>query len=401
MKEREIPVNPKQEADQTFQAGKVAAIATGHAVHDTYTAFLSPLLPRLIEKFALLKTEAGLLAVLLQIPSLLQPLIGHLSDRVNLRWVVITAPSVAAILLSCMGIAPSYAFLMIILLFAGLNSAALHAVAPVVAGRLSGNRLGKGMGFWMVGGELGRTLGPVIVVSAVGLFSMEKMPFLMFGGFLASAFLYWKLRGVTGELQEEHPPLHWRQALKRMRPVMVPLAGIITLRSFMASALTTFLPTFLTEEGSNLWFAGISLSVLEAAGVAGALLGGSLSDRLGRRRILFFAQLTTALFMLIFLMVKGVVRLPLLPVLGFSLLSLTPVIMALVQENFPENRALANGVYMAMSFVIRAAAILLMGVVGDLFGLRVAFYLSAGLMVVGLPLIRLLPASGKHKARGD
>ncbi len=378
-----------------FQISRVSALAFGHAIHDTYTAFLAPLLPKFIEKFSLLKTEAGLLAVLLQLPSLLQPVIGHLSDHRNLRWLVIAAPSVAAILMSCTGVAPSYAILAVLLLFAGLNSAALHAVAPVIAGKFSGERLGKGMGYWMVGGELGRTLGPVVVVSALGLFSMNKLPYLMGGGAVASAILYWQLKDVTTVSAKEDTTLNGLKALKRMGPIMFPLAGIITMRSFMASVLTTYLPTFLTEEGSNLWLAGISLSVLEAAGVVGAFLGGTLSDTLGRRRILFLAQLSTAFFVLIFLNVSGWLRFPLLLILGFSLLSLTPVIMALVQENFPQNRALANGVYMAMSFVIRALAILLIGTIGDLFSLRTAFYFSSGLMLLGLPLILLLPAKNR------
>ncbi|NOR88829.1 MAG: hypothetical protein GQ524_01100 [Anaerolineales bacterium] len=39
-----------------FQSGHVVTLSAGHAVHDTYTAFLAPLLPVLIEKFSLLKT---------------------------------------------------------------------------------------------------------------------------------------------------------------------------------------------------------------------------------------------------------------------------------------------------------------------------------------------------------
>lgn len=380
------------EGQPDFQAGKVAAISAGHAVHDTYTAFLPPILPELISKFSLLKTEAGLLAVLLQVPSLIQPVIGHLSDRFNLRWIVILAPAVAAVLMSLLGIAPTYGLLMLLLLLAGINSAAFHATAPVVAGRYAGSRLGKGMGFWMVGGELGRTLGPVIVVSGIGLLTLRGMPWLMIGGLLASAILFLKLKDVSVRILEHSETLHWKQALRHMRPVMLPLAGVIAVRAFLASALTTYLPTFLTEEGSSLWLAGVSLTVLEAAGVAGAFLGGSLSDRLGRRLVLFLAQLVAALVMLIFLASGGWVRLLFLIVLGFSLLSITPVIMALVQESFPANRALANGVYMAMSFVIRAAAILIMGFVGDVLSLRVAFYGSAGLMLLGLPLLFLLPA---------
>jgi len=48
-----------------------------------------------------------------------------------------------------------------------------------------------------------------------------------------------------------------------MGPLLVPLVGIIVVRSFMVSALTTYLPIFLSEEGADLWLAGVSLSVLK------------------------------------------------------------------------------------------------------------------------------------------
>ncbi len=150
-----------------FQAGRVVTVSFGHAVHDTYTAFLAPLLPAFIAKLALSRTEAGALTVFMQGPSLLQPFIGHLADRVNLRYFVILAPAVTAAMMSMLGVAPNYAVLALLLTVVGLSSAALHAVVPVLAGRLSGRNLGRGMGFWMVGGELGRTVGPIVIVSAV------------------------------------------------------------------------------------------------------------------------------------------------------------------------------------------------------------------------------------------
>ena len=172
---------------------------------------------------------------------------------------------------------------------------------------------------------------------------------------------------------------------------MLPLVGIISARALMMSALTTFLPTFLTDEGADLWFAGASLTVLEAAGVIGALFGGSMSDRLGRRLVLASSFGITPLLVFAFLGSGGWVMLPLLLALGFIFLNTTPVIMALVQENFPESRALANGVYMAISFIVRSGAVVTVGALGDLFGLRLAFTVSATLMLVGLPLILLLP----------
>jgi FSR family fosmidomycin resistance protein-like MFS transporter len=378
-----------------FQTGRVLTIIAGHAVHDAYTAFLPPLLPAFIATLALSNTEAGLLTVFMQGPSLLQPFIGHLADRVSLRYFVILAPAVSAVMMSLLGVAPGYAVLVLILTVAGLSSAGLHAVAPVMAGNLSGRSLGRGMGFWMLGGELGRTLGPIVIVSAVDLVTLKGTPWLMIAGLLASALLYLRLRDVPGRPPNAGQGLPWRQALRGMGPIMVPLAGIITVRSFMIVALTTYLPTFLSEEGATLWFAGVSLSVLEAAGVVGALLGGSMSDRLGRL-ILFVSLLTTPLLMFVFLAISGWAQFPVLLMLGLTSLSITPVIMAVVQESFPENRALANGIYMSLSFAISSGAVVVLGALGDVFSMRLAFTASAVIPLLGLPLVLLLP--GRHHA---
>ncbi len=389
------PAAPAAEAEQ-FQMGHVLTVSAGHAMHDTYTAFLPSLLPVFIANLSLSNTEAGLLTVFMQGPSLLQPFIGHLADRVSLRTLFILAPAVTAAMMSLLGVASGYGALALFLVVVGLSSASLHAVGPVIAGNLSGRSLGRGMGFWMVGGELGRTLGPIVIVSAIRLLTLRGTPWLMVAGLLASALLYVRLRGVPERPPDAGQVLPWRQALRGMGPLLAPLTGIIVTRAFMVSALTTYLPTFLSEEGADLWLAGASLSVLEAAGVVGALLGGSISDRLGRRLILFASMLTTPLLMFVFLAVNGWAQFPLLLMLGFTALSVTPVVMALVQESYPENRALANGIYMSLSFVLRSGVVVVLGALGDLFGLRLAFTASAVIPLLGLPLIFLLPGKRIH-----
>lgn len=376
---------------ESFDAGQVLTIVGAHAVHDTYTGFLPPLLPLFVQNLGLSRTEAGLLTVFNQAPSLLQPFIGHLADRASLRALVILAPAIGGVTMSLLGVAPSYALLALLLVLSGVNSAALHSVAPVMAGRLSGRSLGRGMGLWMLGGELGRALGPIIVVSAVELLGLPGTPWLMVAGFVASALLYFRLRDVPVHVARSAEPLPWRRLMAIMGPFLVPLVAIITVRSFMISSLTTYLPLFLMEEGEALWFAGASLSLLEAAGVAGALLGGSLSDRFGRRFIMGIALGVTPILMLLFLMADGWLRLPLLLALGLTALSVIPVLMALVQESFPENRALANGVYMALSFLIRSGAVLVIGAIGDAWDMRLAFTVSAVAPLVGLPFLWLFP----------
>ncbi len=391
------PAPPQTAASETskadvFQTGKVLTIAAGHAVHDTYTGFLPPLLPDLIAAFNLSNAQAGLLSAFTQLPSVLQPFIGHLADRLSLRYLVILAPAITATMMSLLGVAPSYLVAALLLTVAGLSSAGLHAVGPAMAGRISGDKLGRGMSFWMVGGELGRTLGPVLVVSAITLLSLQGIAWLMVAGWLASLLLYLRLRGVSGRPEIPQGAMPWRMALRNMRPLFLPLALYLAVSSFINIALTTYLPTFLREQGSGLWLAGASLSILEAAGVAGALVGGSLSDHLGRRRVLAASMAINTVLMFIFVSTQGWVRTALLPILGFTSLARTPVVMAMVQQTYPENRALANGSYMALSFLIRSGMLVVFGALADVLGLRSVFALSAFLLLVGMPAIWFFPA---------
>jgi FSR family fosmidomycin resistance protein-like MFS transporter len=387
-------VEPEDKAPAGFQTSSVMTIIAGHAVHDMYTAFLPPLLPLFIAGFSLSVTQAGALSLFLLLPPTIQPIIGRVADRKNLRPLVIISPMVAGVTMSLLGAAPSYAALAILLTVAGLNTAGLHAVAPAMTGRLSGQHLGRGMGLWMVGGELGRAVGPLLIVGAVGLFTLQGTYWLIPIGVLSSAILLFRLRNVNDAPPDRRSEVAWGPALRRMAPVMLPLTGVLLVRALVQAALTSYLPTFLTMEGEELWFAGASLSVLEAAGVAGAMLGGVLSDRLGRRRVLAASALSTPALLLVFLRADGWSRVPVLVLLGLSLLSITPVIMALVQESFPEHRALANGMYMAASFATASVGVVIVGVMSDLMGMRPAFVASALIMLLAVPILALLPGRG-------
>ncbi len=387
------PVGTLDGSSDEFQTGLVATIAGGHAVHDTYTAFLPPLLPHFVETMSLSNAAAGSLAAFLQIPSLFQPVVGHLADRTTLRWIVILGPGVTGTAMSFLGWAPGYVALALLLLVAGVSVAAFHATAPVAIGYLSGNRLGRGMGFWMVGGELGRTIGPLIVVSALAVMSMKSMAFLSLAAIATSVFLYFRLRDVPLRTRGDGEQIPWRTAVRAMRGVMLPLGALVSLRSMMVMAVTLFLPLYLTQEGASLWLAGAALSIVEAAGIAGAFTGGWISDHIGRRVVMILGQIAAPIALLAFLAADGWVRVAILPIIGFSLLAVPPVLMALVQEQFPESRALANGVYLSMNFAIRSIAAIAYGLFGDAFGLSTSMYIAAAAMFVALPLIWMIAPS--------
>jgi FSR family fosmidomycin resistance protein-like MFS transporter len=174
--------------------------------------------------------------------------------------------------------------------------------------------------------------------------------------------------------------------------VLGAVFGVLVARAFMAGALTVYLPTFIYSEGGGLWRANISLAVFEAGAALGAFTAGTVSDWIGRRRVLLAAVLLSPALMVLFLQFDGPERLVVLATLGFMTLSTTPVLLAVTIENSGANPAAANGTFMMMNFAVRALIILAVGAMGDAVGLRQAYLWCAGLALLSVPFVLLLPS---------
>ncbi|MBZ0299003.1 MAG: MFS transporter [Anaerolineae bacterium] len=390
----DVPVENMDEAE-TFQTGRILTIVGGHFVHDTFSAFISTLLPLLIERLSLTLTLGGSLAVFMQLPSLSSVFIGYLADRVSTRYLVIFAPAVTATLISLLGLMPTYWSVAILLFTAGISAASFHAPAPAMIAYVSGRRVGKGMSFFMAGGELGRAVGPLLVGFAITQWGIGGMWRLMIFGWIASAILYWRLRQVSARPRQQDSG-----GLKAVLPlfgrVFAPLFGVMLLRNFLVVALSIYLVVYLTGKGYGLVEAGQMLALYELAGVGGALAGGTLSDRFGRKQTVIAATLLAALMMLIFLNVEGLLMLPVLVLLGFTSLSVTPILQALVQDQLPGHRATASGMFILYAFIIQAINTLLIGVIGDAAGLSTAYWISVGVALLAVPVVLLLPNAPKE-----
>jgi FSR family fosmidomycin resistance protein-like MFS transporter len=179
-----------------FQTGNVIIISISHFLHDVYTSFLAPALPLLIEKLQINNTMAGLLYVFQRIPALLNPAVGIMADKMKMRYITIISPAVTAIAMSLIGVAPGYIFLALILMVSGLSSTLFHVPTPVMIKKVSGDKLGRGMSFYMLGGELARTVGPMVIYGIISLWGIEGTYKMMPLGIMASVLMYIRLRNI-------------------------------------------------------------------------------------------------------------------------------------------------------------------------------------------------------------
>jgi len=372
---------------EKFQTGRVTLVAFSHFIHDVYTSFLAPLLPVIIEKLSLTLSQAGLLSTVMQIPAVLNPVIGLFADNKGLaRWLVILSPTLTAIPMSLILNASSYYVLLVLLFFSGISVALYHVPSPVLVAKYSGKRKGRGMSLFMTGGESARTMGPMFAIAAVSFLGENHFYFVIGFAVLTSILLYFTL-----EKEEQKTSIKKNGSLKasyhEIKHVLIPLAGILSARAFMHASMGVFLTVFVERKTGSLWFGGAALALYEAFGVAGVLSAGTLSDWIGRQRILFWVLMVAPVAILIFIFSTGILQIAMLAVTGFTVLSTTPVMLAIIQENASQNPSAANGLFMMISFAVRSFAVFFAGVIGDVAGLENMFIVSALIGFTAIPFL--------------
>jgi FSR family fosmidomycin resistance protein-like MFS transporter len=384
----------------TFQRGNVLAISFAHFIHDVYSGFLAPILPIIIKNLQISYTAASLLSIAQSLPALLNPLIGWLAESFSLRIFIVISPALTAILMSFLGMTSSYVGLLAILLSAGVSAAFFHVPSPVYIRRISHGSVGRGMSFYMLGGELSRTIAPLVILSAITEWGLDGTWRLMPIGIIASIFLFFKIRKLPHrEIQSSSKSTASPMMVIKQHKRIIISAGVFNLfRRFIKTAFTTFLPVYLIARGESLWQAGITLALVQLAGAFGTYIAGTLSDRIGRRWVLLLSVLTTAVSSVLVLSLNNP-HIVLLMIIGFSIFATSPVMMACVNEIKSEKSVFLNGLYMTINFLTAASATALFGVICDKFNLQTAFWTATLLLVFVIPAVFFLTVNSESKSQ--
>ncbi len=385
--------------ESKFKTGDIILVSLAHNLHDIYSSFLAPLRPLLIEKFGITLAVASLWDLIQRIPWLLNPLIGIIAEKVAARYFIIVTPAITAITMSLLGVAPSFTVVSILLFVAGISGALFHVPSPVMIRRLSGNKTGRGMSYFMFGGELARTIGPLIITGAVSLWGLEGTWKLMPFGLVASFILYFRLKNIkiSSDIHKNSVTESFWKTFKNLLPFFVILIGITFFRAIMKSGLTAFLPVyFYTDKGESLWFANSALAVFQLAGAAGTLISGTLSDKIGRKSSLLIVAMITPVLMYLFTIASGIMTFVLLMLLGLFIFAPTPILLALVQDIGKEKPVFINSIFMTISFITSALSVFIAGLLGDWIGLESTYKISALIALGAIPFVLMLKKAEKQ-----
>src|SRR5215210_4899530 len=262
----------------------LAVLCAAHFVNDSYSSIIYPLLPLIKDKLGLTTAEVFWLAPLYAISSsLMQPVYGIISDRYARRFFAVFAPTITAVFVSMIGLAPSYATLIVLLVAGGVGIGSFHPQAAAMAAAASGNRRRIGMAIFSAVGTLGFAIGPFVITRVVDRFGLEHSYYIVGMGILNSLVLY----RICPPLEPQSKPapgvahIKW-QLLGALRVVWKPLLLlylITVVRSGIQITTNYYLPFLLKESGYGLTGTGNVITVFLLLGGLGGLAGGFMAER--------------------------------------------------------------------------------------------------------------------------
>jgi FSR family fosmidomycin resistance protein-like MFS transporter len=371
---------------------RLALLALAHFSIDAYSSFFSPLLPLLMTRLHMSLTRVGALVALASVASSFsQPLFGWLSDRVHRPWFVALGPPVAALFLSAIGLAPSFAMLVALLILGGIGVAAFHPQAAAIASGLS-TRRSVAMSFFVTGGTLGFSLGPLYAVTVVGRLGLERTWIAAIPGVLMGLLLLSQFARLN-----PHPRPHGpRPTFAELKPVARPLTLLyfaVVCRSAVSFGFMTFLPIHLHRLGYSVAAGGALLTAYLALGAMGGFFGGWLADRWGGRNVVRASFVGAFPLYVAFLFLPDSLGLPCLILGSFLLQTSLPVNVVLGQELSPRHASTISSLLMGAAWGVGALLIGPIGALADARGLQVALLALTCLLAGGLGCALALPAT--------
>jgi FSR family fosmidomycin resistance protein-like MFS transporter len=376
-------------------------IFLGHVWVDASQNILPVALAILKDSFGLSYFQVGAVMMTLNLTSsVIQPVFGHISDRVKTGWFVPIGILWTSVAMGLLGWVPNYITVLLLVALSGLGTAAFHPRAMMAVHLVSGKRRGFGQAIFATGGNLGFAIGPMIGSFLLLGFGMHATFAVIIPGLLLVIVIF-AYRGDF--LKRTMVPHQTGPDASDDRPFSIPwvaliaLCLIVTLRSWVYISFITYLPMFLEKQGIALKSGSLMLTVFLACGAATGLYGGHLSDRIGRLAVIVGSMLLYPLLMSGFILSNGIWLWILCGAAGAALLASFSVTVVQAQEFLPRHIGLASGLIMGLSFGTGGIGSALSGYLADIYGLNTAVWVLALAPLLCVPLAALMRTGPKLK----
>jgi FSR family fosmidomycin resistance protein-like MFS transporter len=370
--------------------GLVPLFVLAHFSHHVLTALTVPLLPFIRNDFALDYTQSGWVVSAFSLAYGIGQLpAGWLADRAGARFVITVSISGVALAGLFVGLSQTFIMIIVSLALMGLAGGGYHpAAAPLISMSVEPKNLGRALGFHIVGGSATYFLAPLIGVAIAtawgwrGTYIGIAVPTFFFG-----MLFYFVLSRIEDRRERKPIPVKHTAGDKTTQWRWRGLVAFVVLSAFSAaitSSIIAFIPLFMIDHfGVSKKTAAAFLAIIYSAGLWAAPLGGWLSDRIGRvRMILTMSFLLGPVIFMLSHVPYGIGFGAVLLVIGMILMMRMPIAEAFIVSHSPAHlRSTILGIYFFSAIEGGGVLTPVIGYLIDQFGFYTSFSTSAAAMV--------------------
>ena len=378
-------------------------ISFSHFLNDTMQSLISSVYPILKDNYALDFAQIGLITLAFQFTaSLLQPLVGHFTDKKAQPFSLAIGMSSTFFGLLLLSIAHQYTVILIAAALIGLGSAVFHPESARIARLASGGRYGFAQSVFQLGGSFGTSMGPVLAALIVVPFGQPSIAWFSSIAFLAIVVLWRIGRWYQPQIKAKkmaavvaHPDA------PSQRRVLIALAVLVMLlfsKQLYVSSLSSYYIFYLIDRfGVSTQAAQLYLFIFLAANAVGAFFGGPLGDRFGRKIVIWFSIVGALPFTLALPYVGLGMSAVLTVFIGLIISSTTSSIIVFAQELVPHRFGMISGVFFGVAFGIGGLGAAVLGKLADHTSIAFVYQICSFLPAIGL-LAVFLPKMPQHAA---
>ena len=371
----------------------IFALSLVHFTGDFYGAFLTPLLPLLVDKLGLTLAQVGFVAGISRfLAFVVQPTAGYIADHYKTRFFVLGGPLLSIVFMPLIGVAPSFFLLLLFVSLGSVGVSMFHPTSAAMVSQYGGAHAGLSMSFFNLGGTLAFGLGPVFIAFFVHAFGLNASPWTMVFGLVLMVVLFKIVPMPAIEGLAEFGFLgSIREAFGAVWKPIVILWAIMVLRAFAGQTFMTFIPIYYAGKGFSILAIGTIVALFSVAGAMSGLLAGHLSDRFGYKPVFFCSHALAGPSLYLLLAAPGHWAYVSAFLAGFFVMASLPLGVTMAQEIAPKGKSMVSSLMMGLAWGTGGMMAPLAGKMADIFSIRPVLASLAVLPLLSLVFIAMLP----------
>ena len=362
-----------------------------HMLNDLMQSMIPALYPMIKDQFHLDFTQIGLITMAFQLTAaLLQPTIGAYTDRRPQPYSLAIGMGATLIGLVLLSVAHDYPTVLFSAALVGVGSAVFHPEASRVVRMASGGRYSFAQSLFQVGGSTGSAIGPLLAALIVLPRGQGAIAWFSLGALVAMIVLtrvgmWYAARArpsrVAGPAASGEGGLSQRRVVFCILVLMV----LIFSKNVYTSSLTSFFTFYLIERFDlSVHDAQVQLFIFMTAIAVGTLIGGPITDRIGRRLMIWISIVGALPFTLALPYANLFWTDVLTVVIGLLMASAFPAIIVYAQELVPGRIGMISGMFFGFTFGLGGLGAAAMGRIADATSVGFVYQLCSYLPAIGL-----------------